>query len=73
MISNLSCLLLPSICALSLSTQLKHNPSSVLNGGGDRRVTELNKTFLQNTIRSVESHNRREVSLAMFRDQVATE
>eukprot|EP00598_Pedospumella_elongata_P016136 CAMPEP_0185014454 /NCGR_PEP_ID=MMETSP1098-20130426/99326_1 /TAXON_ID=89044 /ORGANISM="Spumella elongata, Strain CCAP 955/1" /LENGTH=363 /DNA_ID=CAMNT_0027543543 /DNA_START=67 /DNA_END=1158 /DNA_ORIENTATION=- len=39
---------------------LKHNPSSLLNGGSERRVTELNKTFLKNTIRSVESHNRRE-------------
>jgi len=45
-----------------VSSQLKHNPTGLLNAGaGDRRITELNKTFLQNTIRSVESHNRREV------------
>lgn len=46
-----------------LALQLEHDPTNggANGGGGYRRVSETNKTFLQNTIRSVESHNRREV------------
>ena len=46
-------------------SQLKHSDSEKHSStdaySGLQRVSDVNKTFLQNTIRSVESHNRREV------------